>query len=272
MAFDPYELDRDYGAPSGVITEAQYTTRAFLWMMLGLMVTFGVALVGWMTNATLYLFSAFPTVHLVILVVMLILSYSLSARIEKMSVASAQMMFLVFSALMGVTASTWLYLYQLTSIVFIFLATALYFGALAAYGHFTSRSLAGYKSILLSGLIFLILFGVLSLFIPGMTAFDSMISLFGVAIFLGYTAYDTHAYPEVLLLLFRLSRYDGEGLHFLRCCSCIWTSSTFFCTCCAFWKAEELRSTSASDKILQNYLFPLRKDAPSDRIALCAIF
>ena len=82
---------------------------------------------------------------------------------------------------MGVTASTWLYLYQLTSIVFIFLATALYFGALAAYGHFTSRSLAGYKSILLSGLIFLILFGVLSLFIPGMTAFDSMISLFGVA-------------------------------------------------------------------------------------------
>ena len=90
-----------------------------------------------------------------------------------MSVASAQMMFLVFSALMGVTASTWLYLYQLTSIVFIFLATALYFGALAAYGHFTNRSLAGYKSILLSGLIFLILFGVLSLFIPGMTAFDT---------------------------------------------------------------------------------------------------
>lgn len=50
MAFDPHELDRDYGAPSGVITEAQYTTRTFLWMMLGLMVTFGVALVGWMTN------------------------------------------------------------------------------------------------------------------------------------------------------------------------------------------------------------------------------
>ncbi len=37
-------------------------------------------------------------------------------------------------------------------------------------------------------------------------------------------------------------------------------------------KAEELRSASASDKILQNYLFPLRKDALSDRIALCAIF
>lgn len=272
MAFDPYELDRDYGAPSGVITEAQYTTRTFLWMMLGLMVTFGVALVGWMTNATLYLFSAFPTVHLVILVVTLILSYSLSARIEKMSVASAQMMFLVFSALMGVTASTWLYLYQLTSIVFIFLATALYFGALAAYGHFTSRSLAGYKSILLSGLIFLILFGVLSLFIPGMTAFDSMISLFGVAIFLGYTAYDTQ---RIRKFYYYYSGYPDmmEKASIFSCAAAVYgLHQPFFVPAALFGKAEELRSTSASDKILQNYLFPLRKDAPSDRIALCAIF
>ena len=101
-----------------------------------------------------------------------------------------------YSVLMGITLSSWLYLFQLTSVILIFLLTGLYFGALAAYGHFTNRSLAGYKSILLSGLIFLILFGVLSLFIPGMTAFDSMISLFGIAIFLGYTAYDTQRIRE----------------------------------------------------------------------------
>ena len=101
-----------------------------------------------------------------------------------------------YSVLMGITLSSWLYLFQLTSVILIFLLTGLYFGALAAYGHFTNRSLAGYKSILLSGLIFLILFGVLSLFIPGMTAFDSMISLFGIAISLGYTAYDTQRIRE----------------------------------------------------------------------------
>ncbi len=54
--------------------------------------------------------------------------------------------------------------------VLIFLATALYFGALAAYGHFTSRSLAGLGPSCSPDLIFLILFGMLSLFIPGMTA------------------------------------------------------------------------------------------------------
>lgn len=196
MAFDPHELDRDYGTPSGVITEAQYTTRTFLWMMLGLMVSFGVAILGWVTNITLYLYALIPAIPIVLAVATVILVVTFSRRIEKMSVASAQALFMGFSVLMGITLSSWLYLFQLTSVILIFLVTALYFGALAAYGHFTNRSLAGYKSILLSGLIFLILFGVLSLFIPGMTAFDSMISLFGIAIFLGYTAYDTQRIRE----------------------------------------------------------------------------
>lgn len=196
MAFDPNELDRDYGAPSGVITEAQYTTRTFLWMMLGLMVSFGVAILGWVTNITLYLYALIPAIPIVLTVATFILTVTFSRRIEKMSVTSAQALFMGFSVLMGITLSSWLYLFQLTSVILIFLLTGLYFGALAAYGHFTNRSLAGYKSILLSGLIFLILFGVLSLFIPGMTAFDSMISLFGIAIFLGYTAYDTQRIRE----------------------------------------------------------------------------
>lgn len=196
MSFDPHEMDRDYGAPSGVITEAQYTTRTFLWMTLGLMISFGVAILGWVTNMTLYLLVSFPMIHLVVLLATLFLSITMASRIEKMSVASAQGIFIAYSILIGFTVSTWLYLYALTSVVVVFLVTAAYFGVLAAYGHFTHRNLAGIGSILLSGLIFLILFGVLSLFIPGMTAFDSLVCLFGIAIFLGYTAYDTQRIRE----------------------------------------------------------------------------
>lgn len=196
MSFDPHEMDRDYGAPSGVITEAQYTTRTFLWMTLGLMISFGVAILGWVTNMTLYLLVSFPMIHLVVLLATLFLSITMASRIEKMSVASAQGMFIAYSILIGFTVSTWLYLYALTSVVVVFLVTAAYFGVLAAYGHFTHRNLAGIGSILISGLIFLILFGVLSLFIPGMTAFDSLVCLFGIAIFLGYTAYDTQRIRE----------------------------------------------------------------------------
>lgn len=193
MSFDPHEMDRDYGAPSGVITEAQYTTRTFLWMMLGLMITFGVALLGWFTNITLYLYAAVPVIPMVLAVATLILTATLSIRIEKMSVASAQMIFVAFSVLMGVTMSTWLYLFRLNSVILVFLATAIYFGALAAYGHFTRRNLAGFGPILFSGLIFLVLFGVPSLFIPWL---NSMVCLVGIAVFLGYTAYDTQRIRE----------------------------------------------------------------------------
>lgn len=196
MAFDPHELDRDYGAPSGVITEAQYTTRTFLWMMLGLLITFGVAILGWMTNLTLYLYAASPLVPIALGLVTLFMVITFSGRIEKMSVASAQTLFVVFSIVMGITVSSWLYLFQLFSVVLVFLMTALYFGALAAYGHFTSRSLAGYRSILLSGLIFLVVFGILVTFIPGLSGMESVYCLIGIGIFLGYTAYDTQRIRE----------------------------------------------------------------------------
>ena len=196
MAFDPHELDRDYGAPSGVITEEQYTTRTFLWMMLGLMITYGVAILGWMTNLTLYLYAASPLVPIALGLVTLFMVITFSGRIEKMSVASAQTLFVVFSIVMGITVSSWLYLFQLFSVVLVFLMTALYFGALAAYGHFTSRSLAGYRSILLSGLIFLVVFGILATFIPGLSGMESVYCLIGIGIFLGYTAYDTQRIRE----------------------------------------------------------------------------
>lgn len=196
MAFDPHELDRDYGAPSGVITEAQYTTRTFLWIMLGLLITFGVAILGWMTNLTLYLYAASPLVPIALGLVTLFMVITFSGRIEKMSVSSAQTLFVVFSIVMGITVSSWLYLFQLFSVVLVFLMTALYFGALAAYGHFTSRSLAGYRSILLSGLIFLLVFEILVTFIPGLPGTESVYCLIGIGIFLGYTAYDTQRIRE----------------------------------------------------------------------------
>ena len=196
MAFDPHELDRDYGAPSGVITEEQYTTRTFLWMMLGLMITFGVAILGWMTNLTQYLYAASPLVPIALGLVTLFMVITFSGRIEKMSVSSAQTLFVVFSIVMGITVSSWLYLFQLLSVVLIFLMTALYFGALAAYGHFTSLSLSRYRSILLSGLVFLVVFGILAAFIPGLSGMECVYCLIGIAIFLGYTAYDTQRIRE----------------------------------------------------------------------------
>ena len=87
--------------------------------------------------------------------------------------------------------SIYLLIFDLPSLILVFLATAVYFAALAAYGHFTRADLSGLRTILFSGLIFLIVFGVLSMFIPWLAAMDRIACIIGIAVFLGFTAYDT---------------------------------------------------------------------------------
>ena len=160
------------------------------------MVTFGVAVLCWLTNATIYALILIPAVQVIVLVATLILSFLMVRRIERMSVATAR------------TMSIYLLIYDLASLVFAFLATALYFGVLAVYGRLTGRDLSSVRPILFSGLLFLVIFGVISLFIPGLSVFDSIVCLVGIAVFLGYTAYDTQrirafyhyyaGYPDML--------------------------------------------------------------------------
>lgn len=208
MSFDPYEFDRSLAQDSQLETIGQYTAKTFLWMVLGLMVTFGVAIACWMTDTTYYILTRFEAAQLVVLVATLILSITMASRIEKMAVGTAKAMFIAFSALFGFTISIYLYIYDLTSVIFVFLATAVYFGVLAAYGHFTHRDLSGMRTILFSGLLFLVIFAVITMFIPGFRVLDQVVCLIGIAVFLGYTAYDTQkirayyqyyaGYPDML--------------------------------------------------------------------------
>ena len=208
MSFDPYEFDRSMVPEGQLETIGQYTAKTFLWMELGLMITFGVAIVCWITDATYYTYVYFPAAQLIALVATLILSITMARRIERMSVGTAKAMFIAFSALFGFTLSIYLYIYELQSVIFVFLATSVYFAVLAVYGHLTKRDLSSFGTILFSGLIFLIVFEIVTLFIPGFTALDQMVCLIGIAVFLGYTAYDTQkikayysyyaGYPDML--------------------------------------------------------------------------
>lgn len=164
-----------------------YTVKTFLWMTLGLLVSFAAALICWMTNMVYMV----QSLHLVLLIATLVLSFTMSSRIEHMSVGAAKGIFLAFSVLFGLTLSVYLLIYDLRSVIFSVLATALYFGILSIYGHLTHRDLSSVRPILTSGLIFLIIFSVMTWFIPWLNNFDKIICIIGIATFLGYTAYDT---------------------------------------------------------------------------------
>jgi FtsH-binding integral membrane protein len=114
----------------------------------------------------------------------------LSFRIQKMSFAAAQMTFWGYAAVMGVSLSTILLLYTGTSVAMTFFVTAGAFGAMSLYGYTTGRDLTGMGSFLMMGLIGLILASVAGMFFHS-SQLQFVISVLGVLIFTGLTAYDS---------------------------------------------------------------------------------
>ena len=178
---------RGYAAPE--LTISEYVVRTFTWMFIGLLATFGIAYSGYTTGLIFHVFSV-PNLPTVLLVAEVVLVLILASSIQKLSVGAARALFMAYAVLNGVVFSTYFLIFQMTSLILIFAMTALYFGVFALYGHFTRQDLSGLQPVLVGGLIFLVVMGLLSLFLP-LGAMDRIICLFGLAIFLGFTAYDT---------------------------------------------------------------------------------
>lgn len=172
-------------------TLSRYTAQAFLWMALGLLVTFGVSIVGYVTLLPLYILAINEYALIVLTVLELIVVIVLSAKLHSMPIGAARALFLVYALLNGVVFSTYFFLFELSSMVLAFGAAALYFGVMAAVGYFAKVDFSRIRNLLFGGLIFLVVFGLLSMFIPALAMFDRIVCLAGIAIFMLYTAYDT---------------------------------------------------------------------------------
>ena len=190
-----YEQERSLERGAAGESLSRYTAKTFLTMFLGLMVTFGVALFLTGTRSGLYavVYALYyvPYVHLILLVAELAVVVGMTACLHKISAATATVFFFLYSVLTGVTFSVIFLCYELSSLILIFGATALYFGGMAVFGYVTRIDLSRMRNILLGGLIFLIVMNVAMMFIPALEVADQVVCTVGVIIFLGYTAYDT---------------------------------------------------------------------------------
>jgi FtsH-binding integral membrane protein len=114
----------------------------------------------------------------------------ISAGIDRLRPATAQMLFWVFSALMGISLSSIFLVYTQTSIVRVFFITAATFGALSLYGYTTKRDMSGMGSFLFMGLIGVIIASLVNLFLAS-SMLQFIVSVVGVLVFAGLTAWDT---------------------------------------------------------------------------------
>ena len=167
-----------------------YTTKTFGWMFLGLLVTFGTAIAFSAGGGLYYLLTLGMPAVFALCIAELVLVMVLSARLGKMSIAGARGLFFAYAILNGVTFSAVFFAYDVQILLSVFALTALYFGALAAYGWLTRRDLSGLGTILGFSVLFLLVFWVLSMFLP-LGAFERIICFIGLAVFMGCTAYDT---------------------------------------------------------------------------------
>jgi FtsH-binding integral membrane protein len=209
------ELDRRYGQGTTVgRAEAidqglrAYMLRVYNYMASGVAITGVVAYViyamsvvagpdGTITGLTAFgtfMYASF--FKWIVIFAPLALVFYISARINTMSLSAAQITFWVFSALMGASISAIFLVYAHESIARVFFITAASFGALSLWGYTTSKDLSGWGSFLFMGLIGVIIASVVNLFI-GSTALQFAVSVIGVLVFAGLTAYDTQSIKEM---------------------------------------------------------------------------
>jgi FtsH-binding integral membrane protein len=160
------------------------------WMSLGLLVTAAASVFVVSSPALTQVVFGNQLVFFGLIIAELALVVGLSAAINRLSAGTASGLFMLYSALNGVTLSAIFAVYAQATIFKAFLVTGGMFGAMSVYGLVTRRDLTGMGSFLFMGLIGVVIASIVNIFTKS-AMMDFIISCVGVLVFTGLTAYDT---------------------------------------------------------------------------------
>jgi uncharacterized protein len=177
-----------------------FLSRVYGWMFVGLLITAMTAFAVASSPALIETLILNRLGFWVLIIAQLGLVFFLSARVNKMAPTTAAGLFMLYSALMGVTSSVILLFYTGASITSTFIITAGMFGTTAVFGSVTKRSLAGLGQFFFMGLIGLILASIVGIFWHS-EALQFVISVVGVLVFTGLTAWDAQRLKQMAVAL-----------------------------------------------------------------------
>ncbi len=162
----------------------------YQWMMVGLLISALSAFMVVHSATMLHLLFGNPYMIWVLFLIELGLVVAISAGINKMDVSTARVLFILFSIVDGMTLASIFIVYTEASIATTFFIAAATFGVMSLYGYFTDTDLSSWGNLLFAALIGLIIAMVVNFFLKS-PAFEWWLSVIGVIIFVGLTAYDT---------------------------------------------------------------------------------
>lgn len=164
--------------------------KTFLWMFVGLMVTFATGYVVSMNENMLEaIFTGAWFWIIIILEFALVIFFS--ARVRKMSSTTARICFLLYSFVSGLTFSSVFVYFEIGSVMYVFLIAAVVFALFGTFGYYTKLDLSKIGTYLLMGLFAIVICAIINIFV-GSSTFDMIVSIIALIIFFGFTAYDVH--------------------------------------------------------------------------------
>jgi FtsH-binding integral membrane protein len=173
-----------------IAVQNTFLIRVYNWMVLGLVITAIISLLVSSNQALMSTIYGNGLIFFGLIIIELLLVIALSAAISRISASTATLMFIVYSALNGLTLSFVFLVYTQVSITTTFFLTAATFGAMSLYGYTTKSDLTSWGSFLFMGLIGIILASIVNIFIHSQAIYW-IVTYAGILIFVGLTAYDT---------------------------------------------------------------------------------
>ncbi|MDE5664116.1 MAG: Bax inhibitor-1/YccA family protein [Muribaculaceae bacterium] len=185
------------GASTALTTQVNTVMRkVYVRMFIGLLISAFAALgVASSPTAMMFLFGN-RLVFFGMMIAMIAMAFILPSRFMKMSQGSVLVCFLAYSALMGAWLAPIFVVYRLGTIVYTLFITAGTFGAMSVYGYFTKSNLAKVGSYAMMALFGLIIVMIVNIFVKS-SALEWIISIVGVLLFVGLTAWDTQQIKQL---------------------------------------------------------------------------
>ena len=175
-------------------TQNKLIPKTFYWMFLGLL---GTAIVSWYTyESGLYLKILLSNSFSILLIAEIIVVLLFSFLFRKLPATLVAILYFIYSMINGVSISLIFVIFELSSVIYLFIASALLFGCLALYGYKTENDLSNWRTILFGTLIIGLILSIINLFI-GNSILDIILDWVILATFCGITIYDMNKIKQL---------------------------------------------------------------------------
>lgn len=187
----PYQPQMTYPGQTSLVSRTNaIMKRVYVRMFIGLLISAFCAMGVASSPALLQVFYSSSITYWILFIGLLAMAWIIPSRINSMKTSTALLLFGLFSAVMGITLAPIFLVYKIGTITYTFFITAGVFGAMSVFGYFTKMDLTKIGSFLVMALFGLIIVMIVNIFLHSSTL-EWWISIIGVVIFIGLTAWDT---------------------------------------------------------------------------------